>query len=351
MSITTASAARISENWQPSVTRRIFVPRPLRIQYPNAAYHVMNRGRAKCTIFHGYRWYRAFLTCLEEAHNRFGAQIHAFCLMTNHYHLLVKTPEANLDRIMRHINGVYTQRHNALANTDGPLLRGRYKALVVEQATYWHGLSRYVHRNPIEMNTPLVDCLEAYPWSSYPYYLGLKPAPSWMYMQETLALSGVNTYEEYKNFVELGNSQSLKDALTECKRQAPILGADNFKKHLLDQFSSTPKNTANWQMRSTRPTIDFIRKQVSEYYGVPIDSLRMANTQSRTTCLPRLVAMHLCQHNGGHPIRQIGDHFGYQSYGGAANALFRLRRMIGDDVSLQRDIAILHRRIAVIKTT
>ena len=223
--------------------------------------------------------------------------------------------------------------------------------MVVEQETYWHGLSRYVHRNPIEAKVPLIDCLEAYPWSSYPYYLGLKPAPAWLYMQETRELTGANTYEEYKKFVDRGNRQSLKDALNECKRQAPILGADEFKNHLLAQFSSTPINTASWQMRSTRPSIDFILEEVSDFYDLPIDSLLVANRKSETTNVPRLVVMHLCQHDGGHSVRQIGEHFGNRSNGGIANALFRLRRMLENDVTLQRDVAKLRKRVAVNKTT
>ena len=84
------------------------MPRPQRIQYENAFYHVMNRGRGRQTIFHDEEFYIAFLDTLKEAHDRFDAIIHAYCLMGNHYHLLIETPRANLDRIMRHINGIYT---------------------------------------------------------------------------------------------------------------------------------------------------------------------------------------------------------------------------------------------------
>ncbi len=125
------------------------MPRPTRIQYENAYYHVMNRGKARQTIFHGEIYYQAFLQTLDEAHKRFDACIHAYCLMGNHYHLLIETPRANLDRIMRHINGIYTQRYNRLRRTDGPLFRGRYKAIIVDTDDYLLPLSRYIHRNPI----------------------------------------------------------------------------------------------------------------------------------------------------------------------------------------------------------
>ena len=122
------------------------MPRPVRIQYEDGLYHVMNRGRARQKIFHGPAYYSTFLQTLEEAHNRFDAQIHAYCLMGNHYHLLMGAPRANLDRIMRHVNGVYTQRYNRLKRTDGLLFRGGYKAILVDEDAYLLQVGRYIHR-------------------------------------------------------------------------------------------------------------------------------------------------------------------------------------------------------------
>ena len=145
------------------------MPRPIRIEYENAFYHVMNRGRGWQVIFTDERYYQAFLKTLEESHHRFDAVFHAYCLMGNHYHLLVETPRANLGRIMRHINGVYTQRYNQLKHTDGPLFRGRYKAILVDKDAYLLQLSRYIHRNPVETKKPMISQLEDWIWSSYPY--------------------------------------------------------------------------------------------------------------------------------------------------------------------------------------
>ena len=138
------------------------MPRPPRIEYENAFYHVMNRGRAREAIFHDKVYYDAFLKTLKEAVKRFDCVIHAYCLMGNHYHLLIQTPKANLSRVMRHINGVYTQRHNRLRLTDGPLFRGRFKAILVDIDSYLLHLSRYIHRNPIDMKSPLVENLVMY---------------------------------------------------------------------------------------------------------------------------------------------------------------------------------------------
>ena len=130
------------------------MPRPIRIDYQGAFHHVMNRGRSYQTIFHDKACFESFLRTLKEASEQFDAVIHGYCLMTNHYHLLIETPKANLSRIMRHINGVYTQRYNRMRNVDGPLFRGRYKAILVDKDAYLLQLSRYIHRNPIEIKRP-----------------------------------------------------------------------------------------------------------------------------------------------------------------------------------------------------
>ena len=123
--------------------------RPLRIMYPNAWYHVMNRGRRGEQVFKSKDDYECFIAILHEALELFALRVSAYCLMQNHYQLLVQTPGANLDRCMRHINGVYTQRYNSAHGLDGPLFRGRYKAIVVGEDSYLLQLVRYIHRNPV----------------------------------------------------------------------------------------------------------------------------------------------------------------------------------------------------------
>lgn len=105
------------------------MPRVLRLEYKNAYYHVMNRGRGAAGDFPWGDYYLAFLETLMEAHDRFGVEIQAYCLMSNHCHLLAKTSSADLSRSPRYIDGLYTQRHYRLKQIDGPLFRGRYKAV------------------------------------------------------------------------------------------------------------------------------------------------------------------------------------------------------------------------------
>ena len=98
--------------------------RPLRIEYPGAWYHVMNRGRRGENVFADRDDYVTFIALLQETSEMFDFQVSAFCLMSNHYHILIQTPSGNLSRAMRHVNGVYTQRYNRRHDTDGQLFRG-----------------------------------------------------------------------------------------------------------------------------------------------------------------------------------------------------------------------------------
>jgi putative transposase len=118
---------------------------------------------------------------------------------------MAKTPKANLSRVMRHVNGVYTQRYNRLRKTDGPLFRGRFKSILVDQDSYLLQLSRYIHRNPVEMKNSLVTELADYRWSSYPAYIGLIQPVSWLERDKTYAMLGhAVQFEGYANYVKAG---------------------------------------------------------------------------------------------------------------------------------------------------
>ena len=106
--------------------------RPLRIQYADAWYHVMNRGRRGDEIFTKAEDYAAFIDLLRQTVEDYHVRVSAYCLMSNHYHLLVQTPDSNLSRAIRHLNGVYTQRYNRMHHFDGQLFRGRYKAILAK---------------------------------------------------------------------------------------------------------------------------------------------------------------------------------------------------------------------------
>jgi REP element-mobilizing transposase RayT len=200
--------------------------RPLRIEYPGAWYHVMNRGAGRGCVFPDEALCRTFLSLLGDIHDRFAIACHAYCLMGNHYHLLLHTPNSNLGRAMRHLDGVYTQRHNRRRETDGPLFRGRYRAQLIEDGEYLWIVSRYIHRNPIEAG--LCASAADYRWSSYAYFLRRRGAPVWLKRTKTLRQFG--SASAYRAFVEDCTAEPEQDLLAETtgKPAPPVLGSAEF---------------------------------------------------------------------------------------------------------------------------
>jgi REP element-mobilizing transposase RayT len=152
--------------------------RPLRLEFPGAIWHVTARGNARGAIFVNDGDRTAFLGILEKVVDTFRWQVHAWVLMGNHYHLVVETPDPNLARGMRQLNGIYTQRFNARHERVGHLLQGRYKALLVERQTHLLELARYVVLNPVRGG--LVEHAADWPWSSYRATAGLTQPPAWL---------------------------------------------------------------------------------------------------------------------------------------------------------------------------
>ena len=218
--------------------------RPLRIEYENAFYHVMNRGRGRENTFLSDDDFKHFLYCIEQASLRFNIEVHSYCLMTNHYHLLIKTPDANLGRAMKHINGLYTQYFNRTHNTDGALFRGRYKAVLVDADNYLLHVSRYIHRNPIETSTPLVDELIEYKWSSYSAFIKKTSTPKWLVRDFIFSLQGKKRkYAAYKQFVEYENNKEIS-TFYGAKKLFSVLGGDEFIQNIKEYIAKSDNEKA-----------------------------------------------------------------------------------------------------------
>ncbi len=162
--------------------------RPLRIAFPGALYHVTSRGDRREAIFEDDEDRRVFLATLAQVIARFNWVCHAWCLMDNHYHLLVETPDGNLSAGMRQLNGVFTQASNRRHGRVGHLFQGRFKAILVDGDAYLLELLRYVVLNPVRAG--MVKTPDAWHWSSYRACAGQEPAPAWLAVDGVLALFG-----------------------------------------------------------------------------------------------------------------------------------------------------------------
>ncbi len=211
--------------------------RPLRIEYPNAVYHVTSRGNARNNIFLSDQDRENFLLVLGAVVKRFHWFCHACCLMDNHYHLMIETPDANLSRGMRQLNGVYTQKYNWWHSKTGHIFQGRYKSILVEKENYLLELCRYVVLNPVRAN--MVEKPDAWKWSSYEATAGLKSVPDYLTVGWILRLFSSNKKEaqrRYRTFV----SEGIQAGSPWGDLQGQILLGeegfiDKFKDHLTDK--------------------------------------------------------------------------------------------------------------------
>lgn len=176
--------------------------RPLRIEFPGAFYHVTSRGNARLPIFHIDGDRNTFLDILKQVLDRYKWCCHAYCLMDNHYHLVIETPEGNLSRAMRHLNGVYTQKYNWIHKKTGHVFQGRYKAIIVDQDSYLLELCRYVALNPVRVKR--VENPEDWPWSSFRFTAGLAEPPDFLttdWILSQFSSEKKSAQDEYYRFV------------------------------------------------------------------------------------------------------------------------------------------------------
>ncbi|HEX7025709.1 MAG TPA: transposase [Gammaproteobacteria bacterium] len=311
--------------------------RPLRIEFEGAWYHVMNRGAARQHVFRTDDQRHYFLELLGDASERFNAEWHAYCLMGNHYHLLIRTPEGNLQRIMRHVNGLYTQYYNRVLKRDGSLFRGRYKAILVDAEAYWLRLSRYIHRNPLEAK--LVKRLDQYPWSSYPVYIGIQNKPDWLecdYILKSLAVR--KSKERYKSYVEEGPDFELLEFYGR-KKLDPVLGGDDYKKLL--KLEKEEVDVPELKRVRVRPTIDRIIQAVCDRLEVEPKALSVLKRGRAVDNPARGMAMYLCQREGDMRLGEIASYFGLKNYTSAGSGIRQFQKRLEGSSELQRLVKLI----------
>ena len=182
--------------------------RPLRIEYPGALYHITSRGNAGQKIFRSDKDRSVFLQLLGTVIERFHWLCHAWCFMDNHYHLVIETPEGNLSRGMRQLNGIYTQKYNGKYHKTGHIFQGRFKAILVDKDSYLLELCRYVALNPVRAH--MIEKPEDFRWSSYRSTAGFDKAPPFLVVDWLLAQFSSNRKRAeslYREFVLKGITQ------------------------------------------------------------------------------------------------------------------------------------------------
>ncbi len=236
--------------------------RPLRVEYPSALYHVMSRGNASQDIFIDDLDRKNFLFVLAEAIKTHNLICHAYCLMDNHYHLSLETPEGNLSRAMQDINAIYTQKFNQKYQRAGHVLQGRYQAHVIEKETYLLEVVRYIVLNPVRAH--LVDHPRLWRWSNYNATAGHLKSPDWLENQSTLQLFGrkkMDAQKKYRTFVKEGiGGKSPYDDLEE----GIILGSPQFVHEIWEKTNGSEemKDLPRRDRVVGRPTLEEVFENV-----------------------------------------------------------------------------------------
>lgn len=307
--------------------------RPLRIMYPDAWYHVMNRGRHGERIFESKDDYKRFLRVMLEAVELFALRVSAYCLMPNHYHLLVQTPDANLDRCMRHINGVYTQRFNRTHGLDGILFRGRYKSIVVSGDSYLLQLVRYIHRNPIRAG--MVERAEDHEWSSHIAYISHAKKWDWLNKKVILAMLSNDPdkgVRQYQKFMGESEDECLLRTLS-LKKLPSILGDSDFIDKIKSIFFEQMSHIEVPESKRLAPDMERIKQTLCDYYHITETQLY----QSKRAIFnePRAMGLHLSRQLRGETLKCIGEHYHIESYSTVSTIIERLKIRLKSDRSLK----------------
>ncbi len=311
--------------------------RPLRVEFPGAFYHVTSRGNERKAVFQSTRDREKFLSYLESAHDRYGAVIHVYCLMENHYHLLLETPRGNLSQILHHINGAYTTYFNIKRRRSGHLFQGRFKGILVERDAYCEELSRYIHLNPVRAG--LVKSPSEYGWSSYRYYIGSKREPEWLTTELLLGYfggRGRSGCRRYREFVEKGVTMELESPLSGVIAST-FLGSEEFikriKEEYLEDMKNDKRNIPAVKQVLRGPSLEQIEKAVDRVVG-------------RNHFLYRKFCLHLSHQYSGLGLEVIGMHWGMKG-DAVSQANRRFSRTLNGDKGMEKMLDTIKKELHV----
>lgn len=250
-----------------------------------------------------------FLSLLRDVHQRWGTIFHGYCLMGNHYHLEIETPDGSLSAPMKSLNYRYASYLNWRLDRRGHLFDGRFKSVLVDADTYLHQLSRYIHLNPVRAG--IVPHPAAYRWSSYCAFIGLATPPPWLATELTLARFGHDEQQQcqaYRDFVETAD-EVVEDPLRGTVDGA-ILGSRQFAEVI---NGSTPAGVAEHRLLGddgapSAAALDTLCHAVAREYGVSDDTVR--RRWRRRDAEPRHVATYIAARCYGYRLAEVGAYFG-----------------------------------------
>ncbi|NLF39242.1 hypothetical protein GX586_07340 [bacterium] len=329
--------------------------RPLRFQDAGLWYHVTNRGNNRENVFVDDEDCQRFLDVLGASAALFGVEVHAYVIMTNHYHLFVRTPEANLSRFMQHVQVSFIAWYNRHHDRSGHVFQGRYKAQIVDRDGYGTAVSRYIHLNPVKVSGATGRTLQerrrhlrGYRWSSYRAYLGLSPKPEWLSLSDIHEKFGAEKdwRRGYAAYVEQGLLKDVEDPFEHVRGQA-VMGSERFMERLqrLIRTHGVKDRNATGSVRQVSGMgIEEVVGAVAKAYGVKEEELRRARSSQREA---RQVALWLlARHSRGRLSgREIGEAMGGITTSAITHAKRLMEEKLRKSTAFQRRVAALQKSI------
>ena len=298
--------------------------RQLRIKFDGAWYHVMNRGINHDLIFFSSENRDVFLNYLSNTKKIYDIEIHAYCLMDNHYHLIIRTPRGNISEAMKYLNATYAQYVNVSEKRDGPLFKGRYKAILIGADDYLLVLSRYIHRNPFVPK--MTRILSNYKWSSYPAYLEMAVTPDWLNTKEIKSrFGGAPFYLKYKNYVESDVDVSVFPFYDYEEKLPPVIGEAGFKKMINEYVKkhSLSAEIVGANKIRTRPSIESIVDTISAHFEIQPEKIYLVSKRLKNE--HRDIAIYICREIGGYPLMKIAEAMGNVTYKAISKSIRRIK--------------------------
>lgn len=313
----------------------LLMARQWRIEYPGALYHVLSRGNGRQDIFLSDDDRVLFLDLIQELSDRFAIEVYAYVLMGNHYHLLLKTPDANLSRGMQWFGTAYTRKFNLLNNRSGHLFQGRFKSIIVENDAYLLRLSCYIHRNPLRAG--IVERLSDYKWSSYQYYAYRKKAPDWLKTSLIFGqVSGKDKYQAYRRKAQQYANE--KGSIWEDVRYGLAFGSENFLDDLKNKYLLQEKDAELPQ--HNRMYRDFDPKKIiviaSKAMQIDLELLRKSKRISKALKDQRDLLIYLVWESGRFSNQEIGLQLGI-SYSNVSRRIMGIRKKLDKDRGLKEE--------------
>jgi putative transposase len=320
--------------------------RPLRLQFEGALYHVTGRGNEKKKTFFTQTEYEKFRKYLQEAKVKFNALFHAYVLMSNHYHLIIETPDANLNKIMHYLNGSYTTYLNTKRKRSGHLFQGRYKAILLERDSHLLELTRYLHLNPVRAG--LAPKPDQYPYSSYGAYISKKDDDL---ISRDLVLGMISTDQsqairKYKDFVEAGIGKDLTNPLAKVYA-GMIAGGNQFIQDVLQRIDGqkVAKKEVSFR-KALKSSVDLkgvIVEALCSYYGITREEF------FRKKGIFRNLGIYLLKKHTSLSNRDIGRLFNDISFSAVTQASTRLIKKMAEDKNLKKEVAGIEGKLSNVK--